>query len=121
MSKGEVSKVILGADRCLRDGTISNKIGTLSIAVNANYFDIPFYSAFPWSTLDKESKTMEEFDIEYRNENEVKYVNNLEERMLIANPKSKALNPAFDITPAKLITGYITPDGILKKEDLKKE
>ncbi|MCG3220329.1 MAG: S-methyl-5-thioribose-1-phosphate isomerase [Candidatus Heimdallarchaeota archaeon] len=121
MSRGKVNKVILGADRCLKDGTISNKIGTLSLAVNANYFGIPFYSAFPWSTLDKESKSMEEFEIEYRDEDEVKYVSNIEDRILIANPTSKALNPAFDITPAKLITGYITSDGILTKEDLEKK
>ena len=109
MSKGEVDKVILGADRCLRDGTVSNKIGTLSLAVNANYFNIPFYSAFPWSTLDTTSSSMEEFEIEYRDEDEVKYFTTEEDKVLISNPTSKALNPAFDITPAKLITGYITP------------
>jgi S-methyl-5-thioribose-1-phosphate isomerase len=121
MSQGQIDKVILGADRCLKDGTISNKIGTLSLAVNAKYFGIPFYSAFPWSTLDKESKSMEEFEIEYRNEDEVKYITSSEDKILITNPTSKALNPAFDITPAELITGYITPDGILNKEDLSKK
>ena len=121
MSKGEIDKVFLGADRCLMDGTISNKIGTLSIAVNANYFDIPFYSAFPWSTLDIKSQSMKEFEIEYRDEEEVKCVRSLDKKTQIANPNSKALNPAFDITPAELITGYITPDGILKKEDLRKK
>lgn len=121
MSKGQVNCVILGADRCLKDGTVSNKIGTLSLAVNAKYFGVPFYSAFPWSTLDKESKSMEEFEIEYRNEDEVKYITSSEDKILIANPTSKALNPAFDITPAELITGYITPDGILNKEDLSKK
>ena len=119
MSRGEVSKVILGADRCLRDCTISNKIGTLSLAVNANHFSIPFYSAFPWSTLDRNSKSMEEFKIEYRNEDEVKYIKIRGKRTLITNPGSSALNPAFDITPPELITGYITPDGILKSDDLK--
>ncbi|NPD88853.1 MAG: S-methyl-5-thioribose-1-phosphate isomerase [Asgard group archaeon] len=121
MSKRQVDKVILGADRCLKDGTVSNKIGTLSLAVNAKYFGIPFYSAFPWTTLDKESKSMEEFEIEYRNEDEIKYITSAKEKILVANLNSKALNPAFDITPAELITGYITPDGILSKEDLMKK
>jgi S-methyl-5-thioribose-1-phosphate isomerase len=121
MSNGEVDRVILGADRCLMDGTISNKIGTLSIAVNAKYFKVPFYSAFPWSTLDKESKSMDEFEIEYRNEEEVTFVRRLDKKIRIANPNSKALNPAFDITSAELITGYITPDGILNKEGLLKK
>jgi methylthioribose-1-phosphate isomerase len=119
MSKGKINKVILGADRCLKDGTISNKIGTLSVAVNAKYFDIPFYSSFPWSTIDLESDSIEDFKIEYRDEKEVKYVTSYEDEMLIANPKSNALNPAFDITPPELITGYFTPDGVLSLNELK--
>ncbi len=121
MSKGKINKVILGADRCLKDGTISNKIGTLSVAVNAKYFDIPFYSSFPWSTIDLDSESIEDFKIEYRDEKEVKYVTSFEEEMLIANPQSNALNPAFDITPPELITGYFTPDGVLSLEKLNKK
>jgi methylthioribose-1-phosphate isomerase len=121
MSKGKINKVILGADRCLKDGTISNKIGTLSVAVNANYFDIPFYSSFPWSTIDLDSESVEDFKIEYRDEKEVKYVTSYEEEMLIANPKSNALNPAFDITPPELITGYFSPNGVLSLNELKSQ
>lgn len=121
MSKGKVDKVILGADRCLKDGTISNKIGTFSLAITANYHDIPFYSAFPWSTVDKDSENIESFDIEYRNENEVKYVTSFDEKILIANQNSEALNPAFDITPPELITGYLTAKGVLNREQLKEE
>ncbi|MHA1419208.1 MAG: S-methyl-5-thioribose-1-phosphate isomerase [Candidatus Heimdallarchaeaceae archaeon] len=121
MSQGKISKVILGADRCLKDGTVSNKIGTLSVAVNAKYFGIPFYSSFPWSTIDFESDSIEDFKIEYRDEKEVKYVTSYEEEMLIANPKSDALNPAFDITPPELITGYFTPDGVLSLNELNRK
>ncbi len=121
MSKRKVNKVILGADRCLKDGTISNKIGTLSLAIAASYHDIPFYSAFPWSTIDKDSESIESFDIEYRNEDEVKYVTSFEEKILIANQNSEALNPAFDITPSELITGYITAKGVLTSNQLKEE
>jgi len=118
MSKDEIDKVILGADRCLADGTISNKIGTYSIAVNALYHKVPFYSSFPWSTIDQESRTAEDFKIELRSEEEVKYIKNTKGKTLIANPNSKAFNPAFDITPPNLITGYITARGILSTEDL---
>ena len=121
MSKGAVKKVILGADRCLKNGTISNKIGTLSVAVAATHFGIPFYSAFPWSTVDYNSETADDFDIEFRDEKEIKYVTSFEEEMLIANPTSAALNPAFDITPPELITGYITSKGILDLDMLIEE
>ncbi|MCE7742887.1 MAG: S-methyl-5-thioribose-1-phosphate isomerase [Candidatus Heimdallarchaeota archaeon] len=118
MSEEKINKVILGADRCLLDGTVSNKIGTYSIAVNAKYHDVPFYSSFPWSTIDQESNTAEDFKIELRPEEEVKYIKNKEGEVLIANPKSKAFNPAFDITPPKLITGYITAKGVLTTQEL---
>jgi len=121
MSKGKVNKVILGADRCLKDGAISNKIGTLSLAIASNFYKIPFYSAFPWTTIDRDSENIEGFEIEYRDEDEVKYVTSFDEKILIANPNSEALNPAFDITPAKLITGYITASGILIREQLEEE
>ncbi len=118
MSKGEISKVILGADRCMKDGTISNKIGTYSVALAANYHTIPFYSAFPWSTIDKDSESIDEFKIELRDSNEVKYVKGQTEEILVANPGSEVLNPAFDITPPNLISGYITPSGVLNQEEL---
>ncbi len=118
MSENQIDKVILGADRCLQDGTISNKIGTYSVAVNAKYHNVPFYSSFPWSTIDQESKTLKDFKIEFRSEEEVKIIKGKEGEILIANPNSKALNPAFDITPPKLITGYITAKGVLTTEEL---
>ena len=121
MSRGEISKVILGADRCLKNGTISNKIGTLSVAISAKHYGIPFYSTFPWSTIDYQSETADDFNIEFRDEKEIKYVTSFEEEMLIANPTSGALNPAFDVTPPELITGYITSKGILEVDKLIQE
>lgn len=121
MSQNQIDKVILGADRCLQDGTISNKIGTYSLAVNANHHKVPFYSSFPWSTIDQESMTLEDFKIELRSEEEVKIVKGLKEEVKIANPSSKAFNPAFDITPPSLITGYITSIGVLSTEELVKK
>jgi methylthioribose-1-phosphate isomerase len=121
MSKGEIDRVILGADRCLKDGTISNKIGTYSVAIAAKYHNVPFYSSFPCSTVDKESASIDEFKIELRDPNEVKYVKGQKDEILVANPGSEALNPAFDITPPELITGYLTPKGLLNQEELIKK
>jgi len=118
MSKKKVNKVILGCDRCLLDGSVTNKIGTLSLAINAKYHNVPFYSAFPWSTIDSSSKTLEDYEIEFRGEDEVKYIKGLEGKVLIANPSSHALNPAFDITPPELLTGYITARGVLSNKEL---
>jgi len=118
MSQGKVDKIILGADRCLQDGTISNKIGTYSLAVNAKYHNIPFYSSFPWSTIDQDSNTIKDFHIELRSEDEVKKIKGLEGEISVANPNSKAFNPAFDNTPPNLITGYITANGVLSTEKL---
>ncbi len=119
MSKGLINKIIVGADRCLRNGSITNKIGTLSLAITANYYKIPFYVAFPWSTIDYNSKDERAVIIEQRSDEEVKYVQGKEGKVMIANASSDVINYAFDITPAELITGYITPSGILRVEELK--
>lgn len=105
-----VNKVIVGADRILSDGHVINKIGTLTIAVLAKYFNIPFYVAAPSSTLDLESK-LEEVKIEERSANEVRKINNF----YITVPKVKVLNPAFDVTPPELVTAIITEKAILKQ------
>ncbi|UJG43936.1 MAG: S-methyl-5-thioribose-1-phosphate isomerase [Candidatus Heimdallarchaeum endolithica] len=120
MSKGEIDKIIVGADRCLQDGTIANKIGTLSLAISAKYFGIDFYVALPWSTIDQSGTKASKIAIEKRDEEEVKFVTSKEQRILISNEKSSALNYAFDVTPAKLIKGYITSKGVLTLEQLKK-
>ncbi len=104
-----VNKVIVGADRILVDGHVINKIGTLTIAVLAKHFNIPFYVAAPLSTFDLKSK-LEEVKIEERSPEEVKKINNF----YITVPKVKVLNPAFDVTPPELVTGIITEKAILK-------
>lgn len=104
-----VNKVIVGADRILASGHVINKIGTLTIAVLAKYFNIPFYVAAPSSTLDLKSK-LEQVKIEERNPNEVKKIGSA----YITVPKVKVLNPAFDATPPKLVTAIITEKAVLK-------
>ncbi|HIP15767.1 MAG TPA: S-methyl-5-thioribose-1-phosphate isomerase [Methanothermococcus okinawensis] len=111
MKRGMIDKVIVGADRVLRDYTVFNKIGTYSLAVLAKYHNIPFYVASPTSTFDFES-SIEDVIIEERDEKEVLYIDGRR----IAPEGVKAYNYAFDITPFELITGIITEKGIIYNE-----
>ena len=125
MAQGKVDLIITGADRvCAKSGHAFNKIGTYSLAVLAEYHDIPFYIAAPKSTLDKD-KTFDQVVIEERDEKEVKYIHGSTTRpwngygtVLAANEGSSALNQAFDCTPPELICGYITPKGVVLADEL---
>ena len=119
MSKGKVDLMIVGADRIAANGDTANKIGTLEKAICAKEFGIPFYIAAPTSTIDLKCGTGKEIPIEERDMREVLYQTGPDKRgvmreVLVCSPGSKALNPAFDVTPAKYITGIITEKGIIK-------
>ncbi len=119
MSKGKIDIMITGADRIARNGDTANKIGTLEKAIAAKYYEIPFYIAAPKSTFDMNCSNGDEIIIEERHQDEVLYQTgtnkqNKTDEILISAPGSNALNPAFDITPAELITGIITEKGIVK-------
>ena len=116
MSRGMVDKIFVGADRIARNGDVANKIGTYSLAVLANYHKVPFYVVAPLSTIDLNCKSGAEIPIEERSESEVKEINGKK----IAPPKTPCWNPAFDVTPAKLITAIITEKGIIKEPDEEK-
>jgi methylthioribose-1-phosphate isomerase len=124
MQRGEVDLVIVGADRVLgRTGEVANKIGTYTRAVLAHRHNIPFYVAIPLSTIDWNLKSGFEIPIEERDESEVLGAwgatnSGRREYVRVANPGSHALNPSFDVTPAELITGIITPSGTLKPAEL---
>lgn len=107
MYRGLVSKVFLGADRVLADGTVINKIGTYQIAVLAKRHGVPFYSVFPSSTFDFSSR-LDQVRIEERDPSEVTTIRGRR----IAPAGVKAFNPAFDVTPPELVTAYITDRGI---------
>lgn len=109
MSEGKITKVIVGADRIASNGDTANKIGTYQIAVLAMHHRIPFYIAAPSSTFDLELKQGSEIPIEERNPDEVRQVFGKR----TAPPDVRVYNPAFDVTPAKLITGIITEKGVL--------
>jgi len=111
MSAGKVDLVITGADRIAANGDTANKIGTLGLAILADEFAIPFYVAAPASTFDLKIESGDYIPIEERSPEEVTHV--LGKRM--APEGVKAWNPAFDVTPARLITAIVTEKGIIHK------
>ncbi len=120
MKKGEIKKVIVGADRIAANGDTANKIGTYSVAILAREHKIPFYVAAPFSTIDFKIKSGIEIPIEERSLLEV---TQLFSGKTIAPEGIQIKNPAFDVTPHPLITAIITEKGIIEKpfeENLKK-
>lgn len=110
MARGQVDLVITGADRIAANGDTANKIGTYGLAVLARHHGIPFYVAAPFSTIDPSLASGALIPIEERDANEVRRVGN----QLIAPEASPVHNPAFDVTPAALITAIITERGIYR-------
>jgi methylthioribose-1-phosphate isomerase len=127
MQRGQIDLVIVGSDRTLgRTGEVANKIGTYTKAVLAKRHGIPFYVAIPLSTIDWNLKRGFDIPIEERHESEVCGAwgvtkNGRREYVRVANPTSGAFNAGFDVTPAELITGIITPAGIFKPGELWKQ
>jgi methylthioribose-1-phosphate isomerase len=111
-----VNLVIVGADRIAANGDFANKIGTYEKAVVAKELEIPFYVAAPVSTFDFGTECGDKIEIEIRPEEEVTMIGS----MRIAPVGSHAVNPSFDITPAKYVTGFITENGILRPSDINK-
>ena len=127
MQRGEVDMCIVGTDRTLSNGDVCNKIGTYLKALAAHDNNVPFYVALPSSTIDWEIKKGKDIPIEERNSEELSHVEGVDEdneikKVLIYPKNSKALNLAFDVTPAKYVTGLITEKGISEasSEGLKK-
>jgi len=114
MYKGLIDKVIVGADRIVRDAVI-NKIGTYTIAVLAQEHNVPFYVAAPLSTFDLRASA-KDVVIEERNPEEVTQIKSIR----IAPPDVSVLNPAFDITPLKYVDAIICEKGVLSREDVEK-
>ncbi len=109
MREGKVSLIITGADRIARNGDTANKIGTYSLALLADAHGVPFYVAAPKSTFDMTLKSGEEIPIEQRAPEEVTSFGGKR----VAPEGVKAYNPAFDVTPHRLIRGIITEDGVV--------
>ena len=117
MQRGEVDMCIVGTDRTLSNGDVCNKIGTYLKALAAHDNNVPFYVALPSSTIDWDIKDAKNIPIEERNSEELSHIEGIDEnnkikKILIYPNKSKAMNLAFDVTPAKYVTGLITERGI---------
>ncbi len=122
MQRGEVDMCIVGTDRTLSNGDVCNKIGTYLKALSAKDNNVPFYVALPSSTIDWSIKDHRQIPIEERNSEELSHVEGIDEnneikKVRIYPQKSKSLNLAFDITPAKLVTGLITEKGICEASE----
>ena len=115
MRQGKIHLCIVGADRIAANGDVANKIGTYSVAVLARAHGIPFYVAAPYSTIDLKTKSGEDIPIEQRNPSEVTTIHGSHP---IAPRDVPVYNPAFDVTPAELITGIVTEQGVVKPHEL---
>ncbi len=113
MGRGEVDVVIVGADRIARNGDTANKIGTYGVACIAGAHGVPVYVAAPWSTVDLDCKDGAAIPIEQRSEREVTHP----EGVQITPDAVRARNPAFDVTPARLLAGIVTERGVASPVD----
>ena len=109
MSQGKVDAVIVGTDRVARNGDAANKIGTFNLAILCQYFQIPFYVASPASTIDVDTASGHAIEIETRSSEEVRAFAGVATSL----PDTPVYNPAFDVTPAGLITAIITERGVV--------
>ena len=123
MQLNQVDMVIVGADRVAANGDVCNKIGTYLKALAAFDNHIPFYAAVPLPTIDWAIETGENITIENRDADEVAYMTGLSadgsvQSVRVIPQNSNAANPAFDVTPARLVTGIITEKGVFAPSDL---
>ena len=124
MQQGLVDMVIVGADRVTANGDVCNKIGTYLKALAAHDNQIPFYAAVPTPTIDWALNSGDEIEIEQRNSDEVAYIQGLAgdgsmQSVRVIPLESNAANPAFDVTPARLVMGIITEKGVFAPNALK--
>lgn len=110
MRQGKVDMVIVGTDRVAANGDTANKIGTYPLAVLAKENNIPFYVSVPLSTIDMELENGDDIPIEERESDEITSFNGSQ----VAPKKTETYNPAFDVTPHKYISGFITEKGIVE-------
>jgi methylthioribose-1-phosphate isomerase len=110
MQQDKIGLVIVGADRITARGDVANKIGTYGLAVIAHYHGVPFYVAAPRSTIDMNLDFGHEIPIEERPPEEIRRIGDV----LLAPAEVPVYNPAFDVTPAKLVTAIITEAGVVR-------
>jgi len=123
LMRGEVDAVIVGADRIAANGDTANKVGTYLKALAAHAAGVPFYVAAPMSTFDAKTACGELIPVEERAAAEVFFVDGLDGegrpvQLRLAQKDARAVNPAFDVTPASLVSGFITERGVIGVEGL---
>jgi len=111
MAIDKINLVLFGADRISKNGDVANKIGSYGLAVAANYHNVPCYSVAPLSTFDFNINSGKEIPIENREPKEILDIYNYDKN----NDNLNVYNPAFDVTPAALLSGIITEKGIIKQ------
>ncbi|WP_437908000.1 S-methyl-5-thioribose-1-phosphate isomerase [Sorangium sp. So ce327] len=114
MQKGEIGAVVVGADRIARNGDVANKIGTYGLACLARHHGIPFYVAAPWSTIDLATDSGASIPIEERSRDELAVVGGRR----VVPPGVPVRHPAFDVTPAELVTAVFTERGKLTTREI---
>lgn len=120
MKQNKINSVFVGSDRIAQNGDFANKIGTYSVAVNAQFHKVPFYVAAPFTTVDTQCPHGDAIPIEQRPAYEVKGVKGSFGQIEWSPTNVKTYNPSFDVTPAALTTAWILDTGIYKNEDILK-
>lgn len=118
MRDGKVDYILVGADRIAINGDFANKVGTYSLAVNAHFHNIPFYVVAPYTTVDTECLTGAGIPIEERAAKEVMGVSGSFGDVVWSPDQTPVFNPAFDVTPANLITGWILDKGVFTQAEV---
>ncbi|NVK43957.1 MAG: S-methyl-5-thioribose-1-phosphate isomerase [Oceanospirillaceae bacterium] len=118
MAQGKVDCVLVGADRIAANGDFANKVGTYSLAVNARYHGVPFYLVAPYTTVDPHCPDGSAIPIEQRAADEVRGVGGSFGEVVWSPEDAPVYNPAFDVTPAGLVTGWILDTGVLTTDDV---
>lgn len=116
MQQGKVDRIFVGADRIAANGDFANKVGTYGLAVLAQFHKVPFYVVAPYTTVDSSCLSGKEIPIEERAANEIMGVSGSFGEVLWAPENTAVFNPAFDVTPAELVTGWVLDSGVLDQQ-----
>ncbi len=119
MQKGKVDRVLVGSDRIARNGDFANKIGTYSLAVNCKFHGVPFYVVAPFTTVDVNCASGADIPVEERRPEEVRGAKGAFGTVEWSMKDAPVWNPAFDVTPADLVTAWVLDKGVFNKEDIK--
>lgn len=118
MAAGNIDKIMVGADRIARNGDFANKVGTYSLAVAARYHSVPFYVVAPRTTVDQHCMSGDAIPIEQRSADEVRGIAGSFGSCTWSPEQAPVYNPAFDLTPAELVTGWILDSGVITRDEV---